>query len=226
MNEFNNSVKQNKNVGFVVAVVSIVTLFLCLSLSVALSPKKAIADPDDLQATLDQTSNAYFGALAAQEEAQAKVNEAEATIAECERKIPIVQGKLCTRAKSMYMNQGFGEILELLTGATSIEELVNNLQYISIVNSKDAALVQSSKDLKAQIESEKASLDANLAAATEQANLAEAAYNTAQAALAEFKSRQEQGGGGGGGGYTPTQPAEYLGDVVATARACLGYPYV
>lgn len=225
MNEFNNSVKQNKNVGFVVAIISIVALFLCLSISVALSPKRAIADPDNLQATLDQTSNAYFGALQAQEEAQAKVSEAEATIAECEEKIPVVQDKLCTRAKSMYMNRGFGEILDLIIGATSIDELVNNIEYISIVNSKDSALVQSCKELKARVESEKASLDANLAAATEQANIAEAAYNTAQAALAEFKSRQEQGGGGGGG-YTPTQPAEYLGDVVATARACLGYPYV
>ena len=231
MNKFNNSVKQNKNVGFVVTVVSIVALILCLSLSVALSPKRAIADPDNLQTTLDETSNAYFEALAAQEEAQAKVNEAEAIIAECEEKIPIVQGKLCTRAKSMYMNRGFGEILELLTGATSIEDLVNNLQYISIVNSKDAALIQSSKDLKAQVESGKASLEANLAAATEQANIAADAYNRAQAALEAAKARQQQeeeggGGGGGGGGYHPSPgPAPYSGDVVSTAYNCIGHWY-
>lgn len=232
MNKFNNSVKQNCKTAFVVTVVSIVALILCLSVSVTLSPKKAIADPDALQATLDETSNAYFEALATQEEAQAKVNEAEATIAECEEKIPIVQGKLCTRAKSMYMNRGFSEILDLLTGATSIEDLVNNLQYISIVNSKDAALVQSSKELKARVEGEKASLEANLAVATEQANIAADAYNTAQAALQAAKAQQQQQqqqqeeGGGGGGGYHPSPgPAPYSGDVVSTAYNCIGHWY-
>lgn len=221
MNKFNNSVKQNKRTILVVAIVSIVAFILCLSLNIALSQKSAMADPS-LQATLDQTSDAYYDALAAKEEAQSKVKEAESTIAECERKIPIVQSKLNTRAKSMYMNRGFGEILELIIGATSIENLVNNIQYINIFNNKDAALVQSCKDLKAQVESEKAELDANLAAATEQANLAQEAFNTAQAALAAAAEAEHQrgggGGGGGGGGYVPDAPCNPA-DIAATAIA-------
>ena len=226
MNEFNNSVKQNKKTIFVVAMIALVALILCIASSVTVGTLKAEATPDSLQQTLDQASNAYFDALYAQEEAQSKVNEAESTIAECERQIPIVQGKLCTRAKSMYMNRGFGEILELIIGATSIENLVNNIQYINIVNNKDAALVQSSKELKEQVEAEKVALDANLAEATNQASIAAGAYEAAQAAIAAARTQPTDDpgtGGGGGGGYNPGHTDS---DVANRALGEIGKPYV
>ena len=76
------------------------------------------------------------------------------------------------------------------------------------------------------------SLSENLRLAQEKSDAAAAAKVDIENLMASLEneintvqqaSQEETGGGGGGGGGGP---APYLGDVVATARACIGLPYV
>lgn len=223
MNEFNRSVKQNKKTILAITVMAIVALILCVATSITVGVSKAEATPESLQLKLDQTSTAYFDALSAQQEAQSKVNEAQATIEKCEREIPYAQGKIRELAKFSYMNKGFGEVLEVITGANSIQSLVDNIQYVNIIHEKNAEVVQNCKNLKAQVEAEKASLDENLAEATAQANVAANAYQEAQAAIAEAQRNPQPTPGGGGGGYNPGHTDS---DVANRALGEIGKPYV
>lgn len=234
MNELKRSVKQNKKAVLILLVAGISALLLCIVANVFVNTKIAHATPSmsQLSETLDRASAQYGDALAAQDEAQAKVNQAQATIDKCEREIPAVQKKLREMAKSMYVQKSFGEVIELLLGSSSIDELINNFEYVSIINQKNTAVVESCKNLKAQVETEKVALDENLAIANEQANVAASAYNQAQAALAEAERQQQQGGGGGGGGQGGGGGGEIhvdpvTGNIVAD-RALMeqGKPYV
>lgn len=213
---------------------------LCSAISITTLANKASATPSEasLQETLDATSCAYFDALQLQSEAQEKVNEANERIEYCDNKIPEVQEKIGVRAKSMYMNGTVG-ILDIFLGASSIEDLVNNMQALSIVSINDKAMLDECKALKAESEEQKITLDENLAAANEQAAIAAEAYNEAQEALAAAQAaaaaaaaaaaQQQQdvpdtpGGGGGGGGYIDPTTGNAIAD---RALGEQGKPYV
>ena len=214
MNKFNNSVKQNNKTIFAIVLVAVVALVFCAVTSIMASSKIAEATPDSLQETLDQTSCAYFDALSAQAEAQAKVDEAQAIIEKCEREIPYAQEKIRDLARFSYMNKSFGEVLDIITGANSIQGLVDSIQYVNIINDKNAAIIQNCKDLKAQVELEKATLDENLSVAIAQANIAANAYNAAQAAITAVRTQQEEEEEEetGGGGYLPPETGNAIAD--------------
>lgn len=242
MNKFNSSVKQKNMSLKVIFVTAIIALFLCLGAStiVGITKEKASAAPsmDDLQMALDQTSAAYFDAMQAQQECQEKVNEANSRIDYCNERIPEVQGKISVRAKSMYVN-GTGSIIDILLGSTSIGQLVNNLEAMTIMSNKDTAMVQECKSLKAEVEAQKVALDENLAQAREQAEIASSAYNEAQgaiqaareaaaAAAAAAQQQQQQQtrnseSSSGGGGYNPGTTDS---SVANRALGEIGKPYI
>lgn len=229
MKELTKNVKQNKRATLVLCVVAIIAFILCIAAFVTTNAKQATAAPSaSIQETLDQTSAAYFDALSAQQEAQENVNEANAKIEYCNEKIPEVQAKLAGRFKQIYMN-GTGNVLDLVLGASTVNELVNNIEVLTIMSNKDSAMIQECQDLRTEVEEQKVSLEENLAEASAQANAAAAAYNQAQAALAAAQAQEEQGGsgggggGGGGGGYLPPETGNAIAD---RALGEQGKPYI
>mgnify|MGYP002511351891 CR=1 FL=1 len=96
-----------------------------------------------------------FSAFSAQQQAQAKMDEAQARIDEASGQIDDLQGKLGSRARSMYRT-GSATFLDLLLGATSFQAFTSNWDLLNDMNQDDADMVQQTKDLKAEVEAQKA----------------------------------------------------------------------
>lgn len=204
-----------------------------------------------LQQKLDEASTEYQEAVAAQEEAQGKIDEANVQIAD-------LQDKLSTRARGMYRS-GSLSILDVLTSSTSFQAFTNNWDLLNDMNESDAQMVQQTKDLRAvveeqeKVEAEKAEVAAQTQAEAEslvaeaQATYDALSAEAAQALEAERQARDAEnlrvaqaalaaGGGTGGssyGGYGGGSMSYYTGsasynagDAVANAYAMLGQAYV
>lgn len=110
-----------------------------------------------MQSELSAASEEYYAALDAHDAAVAACDEAQARIDEANGQITELQGKLGTRARSMYRSGGTS-FLDLLLGATTFEEFVTNWDILNQMNENDAALVQQTKDLRAEVEAQKEEL--------------------------------------------------------------------
>ncbi len=110
-----------------------------------------------MQSELSAASEEYYAALDAHDAAVAACDEAQARIDEANGQIAELQGKLGTRARSMYRSGGTS-FLDLLLGATTFEEFVTNWDILNQMNENDAALVQQTKDLRAEVEAQKEEL--------------------------------------------------------------------
>lgn len=209
-----------------------------------------------LQDKLDQASAEYVEAVAAQEEAQGKIDEANVQIKD-------LQGKLSTRARGMYRS-GSLSILDVLTSSTSFQAFTNNWDILNDMNESDAQMVQQTKDLRAVVQ-EQEQVEAEKAAAADEAKTqtqalvdeAQATYDslTAEAAAALEAERQARAaemlatvqanleatnspsgtavtsgssssGSGGSASYYNGAASYNAGNVVANAYAMLGQPYV
>lgn len=147
---------------------AVLIAILCMSLVV---PNLAYADPtaadkqaeadaaleqlNAMQINLNKASDDYFTALEEQEQAQARMDEAQARIDTISVEIATVQGKLGTRATNMYRS-GQTTILDLFLGSNSFEEFATAWDMLNRMNQEDAEMVQEAKDLRTQVEAEKA----------------------------------------------------------------------
>ncbi|MEG0217756.1 MAG: NlpC/P60 family protein [Raoultibacter sp.] len=138
---------------------------LCINPAIALADptaadkqaeaQTALASLNTMQANLDQASNVYYSALEEHEAAQAKMTEAQTRIDEANGQILGLQGKLGTRARSMYRSGG-SSFLDLLLGATTFNEFATNWDILNQMNDSDATMVQQSKELRTEVETQKA----------------------------------------------------------------------
>lgn len=147
----------------------------------------AKAELEAMQVTLNAASDNYTTALLAQQEAEAKVEEAQRKIDEETARIESLQEQLGDRARSMYRS-GTTSFLDFLLGAASFEEFANNLALLDIINQHDADLVQETKTARANLEAAKVELDAQAAAAAEAAAEALQVQQEAAATVAEMQA--------------------------------------
>ncbi len=131
-----------------------------------------------MRSKLDAASDDYYTALAAQEEAEGRVVEAQDRIDEASEQIAGLQDQLSVRARSMYRS-GSSTFIDLLLGATTFQAFTTNWGVLNNMNENDAEMVQQTKDLKAEVEEEKAVLVEQEQKAKEAA--AEAAATKAEA---------------------------------------------
>lgn len=104
-----------------------------------------------MQDQLDRASNNYTDALMAQDKAEKSRDAAQAKIQQLSKEISAVQERLNDRARSMYRG-GPASVLDLLLGSSSFKQFTLNWEMITRINESDAALIQRSKDLRAQAE--------------------------------------------------------------------------
>ena len=104
-----------------------------------------------MQDQLDRASTNYNEALIEQGKAEKSRDAAQAKIQQLSKEINSVQGRLNDRARSMYRG-GPASVLDLLLGSTSFKQFTLNWEMITRINESDAALIQRSKDLRAQAE--------------------------------------------------------------------------
>ena len=139
----------------------------------------ALAQLNEKQAEYDAAEEAYQTAYQAQLDAEAAVADAQQRIDEANARIAKLQSEMGTRARSMYRD-GSLTIVDLLFGATSFEEFINNWDFLNILNQNDADMIAETKELKAEVEAQKVILVEQQQIATQKAQEAQAAVEQAQ----------------------------------------------
>lgn len=177
---------------------------LCVSAAIAsTAPTQAFATPTSaekraeaaavleslnaMQVKLDETSTAYYDAVEEQEAAQAKMDEAQARIDEAQAQILGLQEDLGTRARSMYRS-GSLSFLDVLLGSTDFKAFTTNWDLLNDMNEGDAEMVRQTKDLKAEVEAQRAVYEEQECVAAEKAEEAAAVKAEAEAMVAQMQA--------------------------------------
>ena len=140
-----------------------------------------------MQTKLGEASDNYVAALAEQEAAQAKMDEAQARIDEASEQISELQASLGSRARSMYRS-GSLSFLDVLLGSADFRSFTSNWDLLSDLNESDAEMVQQTKDLKAEVEAQRAVYEEQERVAAEKAAEAAAVKAEAEAMVAEMQA--------------------------------------
>ncbi len=107
-----------------------------------------------LQADLEAAGENYYAALDDQESAQRAMEQEQAKIDEASSQISDLQGRLSTRARSMYRS-GSSTFIDFLLGATSFSEFTQNWTLLNQMNANDADLVGETKTAREQLQAAK-----------------------------------------------------------------------
>ena len=121
-----------------------------------------------MQEQLTIAGENYYKALDEHEAAVQAVADAQARIDEANAQIAELQDKLSKRARSMYRS-GQTTALDVILGATTFEEFATSWDLLNDINDNDAAMVQQTKDLRAEVEAAKIELEKQERIAAEKA---------------------------------------------------------
>lgn len=146
----------------------------------------ALASLNTMESKLDEAEANYHTAVSEQEEAQNKMDEAQARIDEVNVQLADLQDRLGTRARSMYRS-GSTTFIDFLLGASSFQEFTQNWNILNQVNQNDADMVQEAKDLRVEIEAQKAEYEAQEKVAAEKAAEALEIKEEAEATVAAMQ---------------------------------------
>lgn len=216
--------------------------------------QQVLSQLEEMQVKLDEASNNYYAALEAQEEAEAKVVEAQAKVDEKTKEIEGYQEQLGDRARDMYRS-GSVSFVDVILGASSFEEFATTWNMLEKLNENDAELVQQTKDAREELEAAKTEAEEQAQIAADKTDEAEAVKEEAEATTAEMQAtydqlsaeaeellRQEEEAAerarqaaaqaalqnqSGGGNYDNNKTPTVTGNVIVDrAYAQLGKPYV
>lgn len=129
----------------------------------------ALASLNSMQSKLDIASADYGTALEEQAAAEANCSAAQVRIDETSAQVADLQDRLGSRACSMYRS-GSTSFLDLLLGAATFDEFATMWDLLDTLNQNDAELVQQTKDLRAEVEAQKAVYEEQQRVATEKAS--------------------------------------------------------
>lgn len=146
----------------------------------------ALATLNTMRQQADEASANYGRALEQQAEAEAAHQDCLDRIDDANEEISAIQGKLSSRAHSMY-KEGSASILDLLLGASTWEEFANNWDLLMSINQDDSEMVNQTKELRAEIEAQEAEAARQEQIATENANAAAQAEADARSAEATMQ---------------------------------------
>lgn len=153
--------------------------------------KQVLKQLEEMQVKLDEASNDYYAALDAQEEAEAKVVEAQAKVDEKTKEIEGYQEQLGDRARDMYRS-GSISFVDVILGASSFEEFATTWNMLEMLNKDDAELVQQTKDAREELEAAKAEAEEQAQIAADKTAEAQAVKEEAEATTAEMQGTYDQ----------------------------------
>ena len=163
-----------------------------VALATPAEEKQAEADAayeqlQEMQADYQQAEADYEEAFDAQLKAEEAVQDAQKRIDEATERIAALQTQLGNRARSMYRSCNL-DVVDLLFGAATFGEFVNNWEFLNIINQNDADMIAETKALKAEVEAQKVILVEQQKIATQKAEEAAEAVKAAEAVVAEMQS--------------------------------------
>ena len=163
---------------------------------------------NEMQEQLTIAGENYYKALDEHEAAVQAVADAQARIDEANARIAELQDKLSKRARSMYRS-GQTTALDVILGATTFEEFATSWDLLNDINDNDAAMVQQTKDLRAEVEAAKIELEKQERIAAEKAEEAarikaeaEQTIQTLEATLQQLDAEAQAAAGPGTGSGT------------------------
>lgn len=159
------------------------------ALAVTAAEKKAEAAAtleklDTLQDKLDEATDEHNQAVIEQQDARQKMDEAQSNIDAANEKISVLQDHLSTRARSMYRT-GALSLIDVLLDSASFTDFTNNWGILTNMNESDAQMVQETKDLRSQVEEQKAVYTEQESIAAQKADEAAKAKEEAQVLVDE-----------------------------------------
>lgn len=255
MSEHTNTLSRRAFIGTAAAVGAVTMAAPNIAFGATAAEKQAEADAVrnqliSLQADLETASDNYYGALDEQQAAQDAMAAEQAKIDDTNAQIQDLQGKLSTRARSMYRT-GSASFLDFVLGATSFDEFTSNWDLLTQMNNNDSEMVDTSKQLREQLQASKdeyarqeqiaadkaaeaaqiqQEVQAKVDQATELVNSLDAEAKelleqeqaaAAAAAAAEAAAAANRNNGSGGSSDVPS-----YGSVVDYAMSRIGCPYV
>lgn len=105
---------------------------------------------DELQTQLNQANSDYDASVAKHDAAVSAMDEAKKRIEESEKRIGELQVRLGERANDMYKAGGSTSFLDVILGATDFKDFLTAWDALEKISSQDAALVQETKDVRAE----------------------------------------------------------------------------
>ena len=174
----------------------LIAFLLAAAVCVLGTPAQAHADDIDTvraqleasQAELDRASDAYYEAMNRHDEATEEMNQAQAAYEAAEAQKASLQGRLGTRAKSMYRT-GASTFLDVLLGADSFDDFVTTWDTLNALNKEDQQYVAQTKELSRQAQEARAVAEEKREVAEEAMAEAEAARAQAEALVAANTER-------------------------------------
>lgn len=139
-----------------------------------------------MQEKLDRAEVAFVNAESERDDAQARMDEAQGRIDSASSRISELQDHLGNRARSMYRS-GSSTFLDLLLGATTFQAFASNWDLLNDMNQNDADMVEETKTLRAEVESEKAVYEEQRNVAAQKAEEAKAVEEEAEALVAQME---------------------------------------
>lgn len=149
--------------------------------------QQALEKLGTLEEQLDEASADYGEALFEQESAQAKMDEAQGRIDEANEQIATLQEQLGTRARSMYRS-GSLSFIDMLLGATSFQAFSTNWEVLEDMNDADTKMVEDTKQLRSDVEAQKAVYAEQEAVAAAKAEEAKQIQKQAQQLVDEMQA--------------------------------------
>ena len=142
---------------------------------------------DQLSQTQAQVGDLSSQIDAKQAEIEQKQTEIDAKQAEVEAK----QQQLCERMCSAYKSGG-SSVLDILLSSATFEELTSNIYYLDKISAADQAMISEVKDLKAELESQKSSLETEKAELESQKSELETLQAQQEQQLEEAQAKQAE----------------------------------
>lgn len=139
-----------------------------------------------MQEKLDRAEVSLYAAETERDDAQARMDEAQGRIDSASSRISELQDKLGNRARSMYRS-GSSTFLDLLLGATTFQAFASNWDLLNDMNQNDADMVEETKTLRSEVESEKAVYEEQRNVAAQKAEEAEAVKKEAESLVSQMQ---------------------------------------
>lgn len=142
---------------------------------------------DQLSQTQAQVGDLSSQIDAKQAEIEQKQTEIDAKQAEVEAKQQQLGDRMCSAYKS-----GGSSVLDILLSSATFEELTSNIYYLDKISAADQAMISEVKDLKAELESQKSSLETEKAELESQKSELETLQAQQEQQLEEAQAKQAE----------------------------------
>ena len=146
---------------------------------------------DEAQSKLDQIGQEYSAIADQLSQTQAQVGDLSSQIDAKQAEIEAKQQQLGDRMCSAYKSGG-SSVLDILLSSATFEELTSNIYYLDKISAADQAMISEVKDLKAELERQKSSLETEKAELESQKSELETLQAQQEQQLEEAQAKQAE----------------------------------